>query len=186
MTRIVLIKRLVFAAGFVPAALLVGDALQGHLTANPIDYITDTTGRWALRILALSLAITPLRRITGWNELVQVRRSIGLFAFFYGLLHFLTWSVLDWFFDVASMFDDVVKRPFITLGMVTFLILLALAVTSNRASIRRLGKRWTTLHRLVYLAAITGLTHFWLVRKVVADELLVLIVTCAVLLGFRL
>ena len=186
MTRIVLVRRLVFAAGLIPAALLLRDALTGQLTANPIDYITDTTGRWALRILAISLAVTPLRRLTGWNEIIQLRRTIGLYAFFYGLLHFLTWSVLDWFFDVASMLDDVLKRPFITLGMVTFVILLALAVTSNRASIRRLGKRWTTLHRLVYVATITGLVHFWLVRKVVADELLVLVLTCAVLLGFRL
>ena len=186
MTRIVLVRRLVFAAGLIPAALLLRDALTGQLTANPIDYITDTTGRWALRILAISLAVTPLRRLTGWNEIIQLRRTIGLYAFFYGLLHFLTWSVLDWFFDVASMLDDVLKRPFITLGMVTFVILLALAVTSNRASIRRLGKRWTKLHQLVYVATITGLVHFWLVRKVVADELLVLVLTCAVLLGFRL
>ena len=186
MTRIVLVRRLVFAAGLIPAALLLRDALTGQLTANPIDYITDTTGRWALRILAISLAVTPLRRLTGWNEIIQLRRTIGLYAFFYGLLHFLTWSVLDWFFDVASMLDDVLKRPFITLGMVTFVILLALAVTSNRASIRRLGKRWTKLHQLVYVATITGLVHFWLVRKVVADELLVLVLACAVLLGFRL
>ena len=117
---------------------------------------------------------------------LRFRRMLGLFAFFYAALHLLCYSAFDMEFVLADIVQDVLKRPFITLGMATFVILLALAVTSNRASIRRLGKRWTKLHQLVYVATITGLVHFWLVRKVVAEELLVLMLTCAVLLGFRL
>ena len=161
---IVLLKRIIFAAALIPAAALIVDALHGQLTANPIDYITDTTGDWALRLLMITLCITPIRRITGWNPIIQPRRMLGLFSFFYATLHFLTWSVLDWFFDFRQMGSDIVMRPFITLGMATFLMLLALAVTSTKASIRRLGKKWTQLHRLIYVAAITALTHFWLGR----------------------
>ena len=157
----------------------------GKLTANPIDFITDTTGDWAIRFLMITLCITPIRRITGWNPIIQTRKMLGLFSFFYATLHFLTWSVLDWFFDVRQMASDIVMRPFITLGMATFLMLLALAVTSTKASIRRLGKKWTQLHRLIYVAAITALTHFWMARKTVVPEFKVLLVVAALLLGFR-
>jgi sulfoxide reductase heme-binding subunit YedZ len=182
---IVLLKRIIFAAALIPAAALVVDAFTGRLTANPIDYITDTTGDWALRLLIVTLCVTPLRRLTGWNPIIQLRRMLGLFSFFYATLHFLTWSVLDWFFDVRSMAEDVVMRPFITLGMATFLMLLALAVTSNTASIRKLGKKWTQLHRLIYVAAITAMTHFWLVGKVQVTEVTYWAAALTALLGFR-
>jgi len=109
--------------------------------------------------------VTPIRRITGWNEIIKLRRMLGLFAFFYATLHMLTWVVFIHFFDVSFMIEDVVKRPFITVGMATFLILLALAVTSNRYSIRKLGRRWQALHRLVYLAGIGAVVHFWWLVK---------------------
>ena len=185
MKPVVLLKRATFAAALVPAAAHVLDALQRRLTANPIDYITDRTGDWALRFLMISLCVTPLRRITGWNPIIQLRRMLGLFSFFYASLHFLTWFVLDWFFDIASMASDVVMRPFITLGMATFLMLLSLAVTSTTASIRRLGKKWTQLHRLVYVASITALTHFWLVGKVLLTEVSYWATLLTFLLGFR-
>src|SRR5437867_2064722 len=117
---IVLLKRAIFAAALIPAAALLVDAFKGQLTANPIDYITDTTGDWAIRFLIITLSITPIRRISGWNPIIQLRRMLGLFCFFYATLHFLTWSVLDWFFDVRQMGSDVLMRPFITLGMATF------------------------------------------------------------------
>jgi sulfoxide reductase heme-binding subunit YedZ len=182
---VVVLKRAIFAAALIPAAALVLDAFQGQLTANPIDYITDRTGDWALRFLMITLCVTPLRRITGWNPIIQVRRMLGLFSFFYASLHFLTWFVLDWFFDISSMASDVVMRPFITLGMATFLMLLALALTSTTASIRRLGKRWTQLHRLIYVAAVTALTHFWLVGKVLLTEVSYWATLLTFLLGFR-
>ena len=185
MKPVVLLKRAIFAAALIPAAALVLDAFQGRLTANPIDYITDRTGDWALRFLMITLCVTPLRRITGWNPIIQVRRMLGLFSFFYASLHFLTWFVLDWFFDISSMASDVVMRPFITLGMATFLMLLALALTSTTASIRRLGKRWTQLHRLIYVAAVTALTHFWLVGKVLLTEVSYWATLLTFLLGFR-
>jgi sulfoxide reductase heme-binding subunit YedZ len=133
----------------------------------------------------ITLCVTPLRRITGWNPIIQLRRMLGLFSFFYASLHFLTWFVLDWFFDISSMASDVVMRPFITLGMATFLMLLALAVTSTTASIRRLGKKWTQLHRLVYVAGVTALTHFWLVGKVLLTEVSYWATLLTFLLGFR-
>jgi sulfoxide reductase heme-binding subunit YedZ len=182
---IVLLKRVIFAAALVPAAALVADAYRGELTANPIEYITHTTGDWAIRFLIITLAVTPIRRLTGWNPIIQIRRMLGLFAFFYATLHFLTWFVLDWFFDFRQMAKDVAMRPFITLGMATFVMLLALAVTSTKGSIRRLGRRWTQLHRLIYVAACTALFHFWLARKTVVPQFQVLLVAAVLLLGFR-
>ena len=185
MKPIVLLKRVIFAAALIPAAALLVNAFRGELTANPIDYITDTTGDWTIRLLIATLSITPIRRLTGWNPIIQIRRMLGLFAFFYATLHFLTWSVLDWFFDFRQMGADIVKRPFITLGMATFLMLLALAVTSTQASIRRLGRRWTQLHRLIYVAVCTALFHFWLARKTIVLQFEVLLVAAILLLGFR-
>jgi methionine sulfoxide reductase heme-binding subunit len=183
---IVLLKRIIFAAALIPAALLVFDAFQGDLTANPIEYITHTTGDWAIRFLVITLAVTPIRRITGWNPVIQLRRMLGLFSFFYATLHFLTWFVLDWFFDVRQMAEDITMRPFITLGMATYVMLIALAVTSTQTSIRRLGRKWTQLHRLVYVAAVTSLLHFWLARKTVVPQFQVVLVAAVLLLGFRI
>ena len=165
MTSIVLLKRALFVAALLPAVALAYHAYTGDLTANPVDYITDQTGTWALTCLMVSLAITPIRRLTGWNPIIRVRRMIGLFAFFYATLHMLTWVTLVSFFDVPTMIEDVSMRPYITIGMATFLILGVLAATSNRAAISRLGRRWQQLHRLVYVAAIGAVIHFWSLVK---------------------
>jgi sulfoxide reductase heme-binding subunit YedZ len=135
------------------------------LTANPGDYITDQTGTWTITFLTISLGVTPLRRITGSNDLVKLRRMLGLFAFFYATLHLLTWIVFVNYFDVPSMITDIGKRPFITVGMATFVILFLLALTSNRFAIRKLGRRWQSLHRLVYVAGILAVVHFWWLVK---------------------
>jgi methionine sulfoxide reductase heme-binding subunit len=163
--RIVLLKRALFAAALLPLVALAYNAYTGDLTANPVEYITHETGDWAIGLLMASLAVTPLRRLTGWNEIIKLRRMLGLFAFFYATLHLLTWIVLVSFFDVPTMIEDVAMRPFITIGMAAYLILLALALTSTRASIRRLGRRWAQLHSLVYVAAIGAVIHFWWLVK---------------------
>jgi len=162
---ITLLRVAVFIAALVPAARLVWGFYTNDLTANPGDYITDQTGTWILGTLFASLSITPLRRLTGWNDLVKLRRMLGLFAFFYAVLHMLTWVVFVHYFEVSFMIEDVVKRPFITVGMTVFVILFALAVTSNRFAMRTLGRRWQKLHRLAYVAAIGGVIHFWWLVK---------------------
>jgi sulfoxide reductase heme-binding subunit YedZ len=182
---VVVLKRIIFIAALIPAAMLLYYVFQGDLTANPIEFITHFTGDWAIRFLVITLAVTPLRRLTGWNPIIQLRRMLGLFSFFYATLHFLTWFVLDWFFNFRQMAEDVAMRPFITLGMATFLMLLALAVTSTQASIRRMGRKWTQLHRLIYVAAVTALFHFWLARKTVVPQFQVVLVAATLLLGFR-
>lgn len=185
MRQIDLLKRLIFAAALVPVAALVYGFFTDNLTANPIDYITDITGLTALSFLAISLTVTPLRRLTGWNEIIRLRRMLGLFAFFYACLHMLTWFVIDLFFDFSRGAEDIVKRPFITIGMATFLMLLPLAITSNAAMIRRLGKRWTQLHRLAYVAAITAVIHFWWVVKADFRDPRLFALALSVLFGFR-
>ena len=186
MTPITLVRILCFAAALVPAAALVYGFFTNDLTANPGDYITDQTGTWTLAFIAISLTVTPLRRLTGWNQVIKLRRMLGLFAFFYGTLHMLTWVVFAHFFEVSFMVEDVAKRPFITVGMATFLILLTLAVTSNRFAIRRLGRRWQVLHRLVYVAAVGAVIHFWWLVKADITEPRRWAVAIAALLGFRL
>lgn len=160
------LKPFVFVLCLTPMALLFWQAFTGGLSANPIDDITDVSGTWTLRLLLLSLAITPLRRLTGWNRLAGYRRMIGLFAFAYVCLHFSTYLVFDQFFDIAAIWDDVAKRRYITAGFAAFVLLIPLALTSTTGWIRRLGgRRWALLHRLVYLAAILGVVHFlWLVK----------------------
>ena len=180
-----IIKPLVFAAALTPAALLVYGFYTNNLTANPLDYITDQTGTWALSFLVISLSVTPIRRLTGWNPIIKLRRMLGLFSFFYALLHMLTWVVLLNFFDVNEMVKDVFERPFITIGMATFLILLVLAVTSNQFSIRRLGRRWQRLHRLAYAAAIGAVIHFWWLVKEDVTEPRRWLVIVTLLLGLR-
>jgi sulfoxide reductase heme-binding subunit YedZ len=165
LTPVSLLKPPIFAAALIPAAALVYGFYTENLTANPGDYITDQTGTWALAFLTMTLAVTPVRRLTGWNELVRLRRMLGLFAFFYAVLHMLTWVVFLHFFTVSFMIEDVVKRPFITVGMATFLILLSLALTSNRFAVRKLGRRWQKLHRFVYAAGVGAVVHFWWLVK---------------------
>ena len=180
-----LLRWSIFAAAFVPAAAVVYWTLMGEAGPNPIDFITDWTGTTALTFLVITLSVTPLRRVTGLNELIKLRRMLGLFAFFYACLHVMTWSVLDWFFDWQSMGADIVKRPFITMGMTTFMLLLPLAVTSTTAWIRRLGKRWQQLHRLAYVAGITAVVHFWWVVKADFREPRLWALALSVLFGFR-
>ncbi len=181
------LKPWVFAACLIPLGLLVWRGFTGGLTANPIEYITHRTGDWTLRFLLIALAITPLRRLTGWAALSSFRRMLGLFAFFYVVLHFSTYLVLDFFFAFDLIFDDIVERRYVTAGFTGFVLLIPLAVTSTKLMIRRLGgERWRRLHRLVYAAAIAGVIHYlWLV-KVVTISPLVYAAILTVLLGARL
>jgi len=174
-----------FGGALLPAIWLLVAFLRDDLTANPIEYITHQTGFWALILLVVTLAVTPVRRATGWNEVIKLRRMLGLFAFFYATLHLLTWIVLDKFFDFAWMLEDVAERRFITIGMLTWILLLPLALTSTRGMIRRLGRRWQTLHRLSYVAAITGVVHFWWLVKADIFEPQMVALALTVLLGFR-
>ena len=169
-----------------PLADLGLRAVQGRMGANPIERITHQTGWWTLALLVASLAITPLRRLSGMLWLVQYRRLIGLFAFFYGTLHMLTYVWLDQFFDVHSMLRDVVKRPFITMGTLSYVSMIPLALTSTQWSIRKLGKKWQMLHRLAYLSAIAGVIHFlWLVKRDKSEPLMFAVVL-AFLFAIRL
>jgi sulfoxide reductase heme-binding subunit YedZ len=159
-------KAPVFLACLAPLAWLAWAGFAGRLGANPISEVTKETGTWTLRFVVLALAITPVRKLTGWNLLVRYRRMLGLFAFFYGSLHFLTYVGLDQFFDAASITKDVIKRPFITVGFTAFLLMLPLALTSTTGWIRRLGgKRWQMLHRLIYVTAALGVVHYWWLVK---------------------
>lgn len=166
--QIVILKVAVWIACLLPLVRLVYHAITHDLTANPIEFITLSTGIWTLTFLMASLAITPLRRITGKNWLIRFRRLLGLFAFFYALLHFLIYLVLDQTFDLDSILHDIGKRPFITMGFTAFVLLIPLAVTSTAWSIRKLGgRRWNLLHRLVYVSGVAAVIHFW--WKVKAD-----------------
>lgn len=159
-------KRVVFAACAAPFAYLLFLAASGGLGVNPIETITLFTGRWTLRLLLATLAVTPLRRLLHWNRAIQFRRMLGLFAFFYASLHLLTYVVLDQFFDWRTIVEDVTKRPFIMAGMGAFVLLAPLAVTSTQNWIRRLGRRWALLHTLIYPATILAVTHFiWKVKS---------------------
>jgi methionine sulfoxide reductase heme-binding subunit len=160
-------KVLVFLACLLPLCWAGWRAYNQDLTANPIEYITHFTGDWTIRFLVFTLAVTPLRKVLGLPDLIRFRRMIGLYAFFYGTLHFVTYIWLDKFFDLAEVWKDVAKRPYITMGFLGFLLMLPLAITSTTGWIRRLGgKRWQSLHRLVYFSAIAGVIHYyWLVKS---------------------
>ena len=159
-------KFVVLVNGSVPLALLVWDAYFGHLGANPVTFAIRTTGMMTLVFLLLSLTVTPLRLATGWNWLSHFRRMLGLYAFFYGVLHLLTYFSFDRTFSIRGTFDDVIQRPFILLGMTGLLLMLPLALTSTNNSIKRLGAaRWKRLHQLAYLAAIAGVTHYYVLVK---------------------
>lgn len=167
------VKVALFAVALAPLAGLAWRAAHAGLGANPIEYITHSTGWWTLTLLLCTLTITPLRHATRWHWLLKLRRMLGLFAFFYAGLHFATYLWLDQFFDWAAILKDVLKRPFITLGFAAFLMMLPLAVTSNAFAMRLLGgRRWQRLHRAVYAVALLGVTHFWwLVKKDVREPL---------------
>ncbi|MCZ2074865.1 MAG: sulfoxide reductase heme-binding subunit YedZ [Bryobacterales bacterium] len=162
-----LAKTVVWILALVPAAVLIWKGFRQELGPNPIEYITHATGDWTLRLLLITLAISPLRKILRFPQLIRFRRLLGLFAFFYGFLHFLTYILLDQFLDFPAMLQDIGKRPFITAGFTSFLLLLPLAATSTAGWIRRLGgKRWQQLHRAIYLSAALGVLHYyWLVKS---------------------
>jgi methionine sulfoxide reductase heme-binding subunit len=179
-------KPALFLAALIPAALLVYSALADNLGANPIEAITLTTGRWTLRFLLATLAVTPVRRLTGWHTVVRFRRMFGLFAFFYACLHLLSYLAFDRLFAFDEIVADVAKRPFITAGMLAFALMVPLALTSTRGWIRRLGRRWQMLHRLVYLSGLAAALHFIWKVKVAIGEPIYYAAILAVLLGFRL
>jgi methionine sulfoxide reductase heme-binding subunit len=196
------LKPVVFLASLGPLAWLVWAALTGNLSANPLSDLTNETGVWTLRFLCITLAVTPLRRITGWNSLIRFRRMTGLFAFFYGSLHFLIYVIVDRFAGLdfsdgivtwstlrnlaASVGEDVYKRPFITIGFTALTLMVPLAATSTAGMIRRLGgKRWNRLHRLVYVSAVAGVIHYWWLVKADTSRPQTYALIVGLLLGFR-
>lgn len=181
------IKVVMFVLALAPLArLLVGVPLD-WLGVNPIELITRSTGTWTLVFVLATLAITPLRHLSGWHWLIRMRRMLGLFAFFYASLHLTTYLWLDQFFDFAEMVKDIVKRPFITIGFTAFVLMLPLAMTSSNAMVRHLGgRRWQQLHRLVYAIAVCGVIHYWWLVKRDITQPLIYAVVLALLLGARL
>lgn len=176
---------LVTLAGLVPLALLLRDWGTGALT-DPVEEITHRTGWWTLFLLTATLAVTPVRRWTGWNQLAPQRRTLGLLAFTYATLHLATYLVLDQFFGWSYIIEDIAERPYITVGFTAWLLLVPLAVTSTKGWIRRLGKRWVTLHNLIYVIALLGVLHFiWLVKADIREPA-IFGLTIAVLLAARL
>lgn len=187
----ILLKLAVFAACLAPAARLAYSTwlmytgAGGDLGVNPVETLTHQTGQWALRLLLATLAITPLRRLTGWNRIITFRRMLGLFAFFYAILHLSVWMVFDHYFTLTTMLEDVVKRPFITMGTLALLLMLPLALTSTTWSIRKLGRRWQQLHRLIYVSAAAAVIHFIWKEKVIINETLMYAAVLALLLAIR-
>ncbi|HEV2882636.1 MAG TPA: protein-methionine-sulfoxide reductase heme-binding subunit MsrQ [Pyrinomonadaceae bacterium] len=176
----------VFLNGLVPAVLLAWDAYQRKLGANPIEFATRATGVLALVFLFVTLAVTPLRKLTGANWVVKLRRQVGLYAFFYACLHLLTYVWFDKFFGAREIVEDVWARPFITIGMASFLLLVPLAATSTGGMIKRLGgKRWAKLHKLTYVAAVGGVIHFYMGVKADTTTPILFAVVLALLLGYR-
>ena len=184
-----LAKFLIFVLALLPLLRLVVAAISfpEWLGVNPAEYITRSTGDWALRMLLITLAVTPLRKLSGWSWLLRLRRMLGLFAFFYALVHFFSYVSFDHVFDPGAIFKDVLKRPFITVGFISLLLLLPLAVTSANAMVKRLGaKRWLALHRLIYLIAPLAVLHFWWMVKRDITEPFIYAAILAILLGLRL
>ena len=181
-------KPLLLALCLIPAALVVTDGfgLTGSLGANPVEAVQDRFGIWGLRFIMITLAVTPLRQLTGWNWLIRFRRMLGLFTFFYVLMHFLTWLVLDQGLLLSAIAEDIVKRPFITIGFMAFLLLILMAVTSANALRRRMGRRWQQLHYSAYAVGVLGVWHFWWQVKLDTREPLLYAAILSVLLGYRL
>ena len=183
------LKVIVFGLCLVPLAMLVLAVfgLSGlSLGANPIEELIHQLGKWGLKFLLITLAVTPLRFLTGRNWLIRFRRMLGLFAFFYILMHFLTYAGLDQRFDLAVILEDIAERPFITIGFIAFLLLIPLAVTSTNRMMKRLGRRWQKLHRLVYVIAVLGVWHFYWQVKLDTLEPVIYAAILAALLGYRI
>lgn len=180
-------KALIFTNSLVPLALLGFDGFRGDLGANPIEYFLRTTGVLTLVFLLITLTITPLRKTYGLNGLIKFRRMLGLFAFFYGFLHLITYSIFDKSFNIPAIAADVWQRPFIAVGMLAFFLLIPLAVTSTNAMIKRLGgKNWAKLHKLTYLIAVLGVIHFWMIVKSDLKYPFLFAFILAILLGYRI
>lgn len=181
-------KPLVFAVCLMPAILVFTDAFEitGRLGANPIEEIQDRFGYWGLRFVLITLAVTPLRHVTGRNWLLRFRRMVGLFAFFYILMHFLTWLILDQSLLLSAIKEDIFERPFITIGFTAFLILVAMASTSTTGMRRRLGKRWQQIHYGVYVVGVLGVWHYWWQVKLDVRDPQFYALILAVLLGHRI
>jgi sulfoxide reductase heme-binding subunit YedZ len=180
-----LLKPLVFLLALVPAGYLGYRTYTSDLGVNPAETLQLETGEWALKFLIITLAVTPVRRLTRWNRVIQFRRMLGLFAFFYACLHFLTYIVLDKYFAFGEMMADVIKRPFITAGFVAFVAMVPLAITSTQGWIRRLGRRWQVLHRLIYVSGVAAAVHFVWKVKVAIGEPVYYAAAIAALLAFR-
>ncbi|MDE2625402.1 MAG: sulfoxide reductase heme-binding subunit YedZ [Betaproteobacteria bacterium] len=166
-------KTAVFAAALIPFGRLVWMAARGTLGAHPVEHVIHFTGQWTLNFLLITLAVTPLRRLTGWREPLRHRRMLGLFAFFYGSLHLLSYAGLDQWFDWAAIGHDVAKHPYVLVGLLAYVTMLPLAATSNRWAVSRLKTRWKQLHRLAYVIPALGTLHFaWLVKKDLTEPLL--------------
>lgn len=183
--QVAAVKAALFVACLIPLARLLWLGFTGGLGANPVEFITRSTGTWTLVLLCVTLSVTPLRRFSGWQWLVRLRRLLGLYAFFYGCLHFTTYLWLDQFFDLAGMIKDIAKRPFITVGFLAFTLMIPLAVTSSHNMARRLGgKNWQRLHRAVYAVAVCGVVHYWwLVKKDITQPLIYALIVGALLLA---
>jgi sulfoxide reductase heme-binding subunit YedZ len=196
------LKPLVFVASLYPLGWLVWATLTGNLSPNPLSDLTNETGVWTLRFLCITLAITPFRRLTGWSWMIKFRRMLGLFAFFYGTLHFLTYAIFDRFAGLdftsgmlawttakafaMSVGEDIYKRPFITIGFTAFVAMLPLALTSTAAMIRRLGgRKWQLLHRLIYVSAVAGVVHYWWLVKADISRPQIYALVVGLLLAFR-
>src|SRR5216684_7161496 len=180
-------KLVLFVNGVVPLTLMLWDVYYKQVGANPLEFVTRTTGMLALVFLLLALAVTPLRKITGANWLVKFRRMIGVFAFFYGFLHLMTYVAFDRYFNLKSIPADVVKRPFITIGMTAFFLMIPLAITSTNKMVKRLGgKRWNRLHRIVYVSGVLGVLHYYMLVKSDVRLPLTFAFLLALLLGFRI
>lgn len=181
-------KPLLFVLCLAPAVLLFGDAagITGSLGANPVEAIQDHFGIWGLRFIMITLAVTPMRHLTGWNWLARFRRMLGLFTFFYVVMHFLTWLILDQGLLLPAITEDITRRPFITIGFVALLLLIMMAVTSTNAARRRMGRRWQQLHYGAYAVGILGVWHFWWQVKLDTREPVLYAAILSALLGYRL
>jgi len=181
-------KPIAFLLCLGPAILILTDAFEftGRLGANPVEEIQDRLGEWALRFIMIVLAVTPLRRASGWNWLSRYRRMLGLFAFFYALMHFLTWFILDQGMLLSAILEDITERPFITIGFVAVVLLTALAVTSFMAIRRRMGRNWQKLHNMIYVIGLLGVWHYWWQVKKDITEPLIYAAILVTLLGARL
>ena len=181
-------KPIVFLLCLTPAALVVGDAfgISGQLSANPIEDILDRFGNWGIRFIMITLAVTPLRRMTGWNWLVRFRRMLGLFTFFYVLMHFATWLILDQGLLLSAVLEDLTERPFITIGFTALVLLTAMAVTSSNGMRRRMGRRWDRLHYSAYAVGVLGVWHYWWQVKKDTSDAWIYAVIVSVLLGYRI